>query len=75
MPVYRKEFAEVAEQSLIIGQNRLDLLLSSVKTRVIEEGELQQLGFRPEMFRNLNTPEEWREAELRVGKEDILRES
>jgi len=73
--IYRKEFSEVAEQSLIRGQNRIDVLLSSVKTRVIEEPELQQLGFRPEMFRNLNTPAEWREAELRVGNEDVLRES
>jgi molybdopterin-guanine dinucleotide biosynthesis protein A len=73
--VYRKEFSAVAEQSLIRGQNRIDLLFSSVKTRVIEEAELQRSGFRPEMFRNLNTPAEWREAELTVGKEDVLRES
>jgi molybdopterin-guanine dinucleotide biosynthesis protein A len=59
---YRKEFATVAEQSLILGQNRIDVLFSSVKTRVIEETELQQLGYRPEMFRNLNTPVEWEEA-------------
>jgi molybdenum cofactor guanylyltransferase len=73
--IYRKEFSELAEQSLIARQNRIDVLLSSVKTRVIEEAELQRLGFCPEMFRNLNTPAEWREAELRVGKEDVLRES
>jgi len=66
--VYRKEFAALAEQSLILGQNRLDMLFSSVKTRVIEEAELQQLGFRPEMFRNINTPKEWREADLRFGE-------
>ncbi len=66
--IYRKEFSEVAEQSLILGQNRIDLLFSRVKTRVIEDPELQQLGFRPEMFRNLNTPEEWQEAELRVAE-------
>jgi molybdopterin-guanine dinucleotide biosynthesis protein A len=63
--VYRKEFAAMAEQSLILGQNRIDLLFSRVKTRVVEEPELQQFGFRTEMFRNINTPEEWQEAELR----------
>ena len=67
--------AASAEQSLILGQNRIDLLFSRVKTRVIEETELQQLGYCPEMFRNLNTPEEWKEAELKFGKENVLRES
>jgi len=73
--IYRKEFSALAEQSLILGQNRIDLLFSRVKTRVIEETELQQLGYCPEMFRNLNTPEEWKEAELKFGKENVLRES
>jgi molybdopterin-guanine dinucleotide biosynthesis protein A len=73
--IYRKEFSEVAEQSLILGQNRIDALFSSVKTRVIEEPELLRLGFSSEMFRNLNTPAERREAELRFGNKDVLRES
>jgi molybdopterin-guanine dinucleotide biosynthesis protein A len=63
--VYRKEFAAMAEQSLILGQNRIDVLFSSVKTRVIEEPELRQLGFFAEMFRNLNTPDEWEEAQIK----------
>jgi len=63
--VYRKEFAAVAEQSLIRGQNRIDVLFSSVKTRVIEEAELQRLGFSSKMFRNLNTPDDWKEAQLK----------
>jgi len=62
---YRKEFAAVAEQSLILGQNRIDVLFSTIKTRVIEETELQQQGFCPEMFRNLNTPDEWEEAQIK----------
>jgi len=66
--VYRKEFAASAEQSLILGQNRIDALFSGVKTRVVEEAELQRLGFRPEMFRNLNTPEKWQEANLDLAK-------
>lgn len=73
--VYRKEFSAMAEQSLILGQNRIDVLFSSVKTRVIEDVDLQRLGFSVEMFHNLNTREEWREAELIVAKEDVLRES
>ena len=67
---YRKEFAAVVEQSLILGQNRIDALFSSIKTRVIEEPELQQLGFSPEMFRNLNTPDEWEEAQIKYRSRD-----
>jgi molybdenum cofactor guanylyltransferase len=63
--VYRKEFAPVAEQSLILGQNRIDALFSGVKTRVIEEPELRQFGFSSEMFRNINTPDEWEEAQIK----------
>ena len=55
---YRRGFAEVAEQSLRGGKNKIDSLFSTVGTRVIEEEELVRAGFSAEMFRNLNTPEE-----------------
>jgi molybdopterin-guanine dinucleotide biosynthesis protein A len=56
--IYRREFAEVAEEALRAGQNRIDRLFDQVKTRVIEEQELEAAGFSPALFRNLNTPEE-----------------
>ena len=56
--VYRRGFAEVAEQSLLEGKNKIDSLFARVETCVIEEGELVRAGFSWEMFRNLNTPEE-----------------
>jgi molybdopterin-guanine dinucleotide biosynthesis protein A len=69
--VYRREFAAAAEQSMLSGQNKIDLLFSKVKTKVIEETDLQRLGFCTEMFRNINTPEQWQEAQLRLDKKHV----
>jgi len=60
--VYRREFAAIAEESLLAGKNKIDPLFDAVKTRVLEEQELVQRGFSSAMFRNLNTPEELEEA-------------
>ncbi|MGC1434443.1 MAG: molybdenum cofactor guanylyltransferase, partial [Terriglobales bacterium] len=60
--VYRRGFAEVAEQSLREGNNKIDSLFAGVETCVIEEDEFVGAGFSVEMFRNLNTPEELEKA-------------
>jgi molybdopterin-guanine dinucleotide biosynthesis protein A len=60
---YRRGFAEVAEQSLRQGTNKIDLLFAAVETRVIEEDEWTRSGFSTDMFRNLNTPEELEKAQ------------
>jgi molybdenum cofactor guanylyltransferase len=66
---YRREFAVVAEESLRDGKNKIDSLFARVRTCVIEEDELVRAGFSVEMFRNLNTPEEWEKAKsLRFGQ-------
>jgi molybdopterin-guanine dinucleotide biosynthesis protein A len=66
---YRRRFAEVAEQSLREGKNKIDSLFATVETRVIEEDELVRAGFSAGMFRNLNTPEELEKAKrLRSGR-------
>ena len=60
--VYRKAFADLAEPALQSGRNKIDLLFREVPVRVIEEDELEKAGFAPELFRNLNTPEDLRAA-------------
>ena len=72
--IYRREFAPVCEKALIRGHNRIDVLFAEVQTRIIEEEELIGMGFRPEMFRNINTGEDWRQAEacLREQEKDIV---
>jgi molybdenum cofactor guanylyltransferase len=61
--IYRREFATVSEKALIRGQNRIDTLFASVQTRVIEEEEIVTGGFASDMFRNVNTVNEWVDAQ------------
>ena len=62
--IYRREFARVAELALRVGRNKITQLFDEVRTRVIEQEELEDAGFSSVIFRNLNTPEEL-EAETR----------
>src|SRR6202049_3189187 len=56
--VYRRSFVEGAETALRAGHNKIDRLFASLEIRVIDEDELVQAGFSPDIFRNLNTPQE-----------------
>jgi molybdenum cofactor guanylyltransferase len=56
--VYRKQFVEIAEPALREGRNKIDPLFAEVDVRVVEEDELKNAGFAPDMFRNLNTPQD-----------------
>jgi molybdopterin-guanine dinucleotide biosynthesis protein A len=56
--IYRREFADTAENALRAGRNKIDRLFDEVRTRAIEEEELESAGFSLAIFRNLNTPEE-----------------
>jgi molybdopterin-guanine dinucleotide biosynthesis protein A len=56
--VYRREFADAAEQALRAGRYRIDALFKAARTQVIGEEELAAGGFSSKMFRNLNTREE-----------------
>jgi molybdenum cofactor guanylyltransferase len=59
--VYRREFADAAEQSLRAGRYKIDALFAA-QTQTIAEEDLIAAGFSPHMFRNLNTPEELAQA-------------
>jgi len=56
--VYRREFADAAEEALRAGRCKIDLLFAADSTLVIPEEELEAVGFSQKMFRNLNTREE-----------------
>jgi molybdopterin-guanine dinucleotide biosynthesis protein A len=60
--VYRKAFLPTAERALAEARNKLEALLSEVPVRVISEEQLKAAGFDAEIFRNLNTPEAWQQA-------------
>ncbi len=56
--IYRRDFAEVAEQALKQGRYKIDALFEEEKTKVIGPEELEQAGFAPRIFQNLNTPDD-----------------
>jgi len=56
--VYRRQFADAAEQALRAGRYRIDALFEAGRTQGIGEEELEAAGFSPNTFRNLNTREE-----------------
>jgi molybdenum cofactor guanylyltransferase len=60
--VYRREFADAAEQALRAGRYRIDALFDAGRIQVIGEEELESAGFSSNMFRNLNTREELEDA-------------
>ncbi len=60
--VYRREFADSAEQALRGGHYKIDALFDAAQVMVIEEKELEAAGFSPAMFRNLNTAAELAEV-------------
>ena len=60
--VYRREFGKVAEQSLAQGKNKIDALFAEVETRIVGPEDLSEAGFSGQMFRNINTPEEFEKA-------------
>jgi molybdenum cofactor guanylyltransferase len=60
--IYRRNFADAAEQSLRAGHYKIDKLFAAPSTQKIAEEELRAAGFPPNLFRNLNTREELAEA-------------
>jgi len=60
--IYRRDFADTAEQSLRAGLYKIDKLFAAIIAQKIAEEELRAAGFPPNLFRNLNTREELAEA-------------
>ena len=61
--VYRRRFANPAENALAAGRHKIDALFDRAPTQTISEEELEAAGFSPTMFRNLNTREELEAAQ------------
>jgi molybdopterin-guanine dinucleotide biosynthesis protein A len=62
--IYREHFGTIAESALKAGHNRITSLFADISPRIIDDAELLRAGFSAEMFRNLNTPEEFERASL-----------
>lgn len=63
--VYSTEFLPIAEQALKSGVYKIVPLFPRDKTCVITPAEMARFAFPPEMFDNLNTPEDLERARRR----------
>ena len=63
--VYRREFAGFAERALAAGKNKIGAVLAEVPTVFVRDEEFLRAGFAPQMFDNVNTPEDLARAALR----------
>jgi len=64
--VYRKRFSEFVEAALSRGKNKVDALFANAPMRIITEQEITKAGFDSAMFRNLNSPEDLRQAQRQL---------
>lgn len=60
--VYRRDFASIAEKALRAGHYKIDPLFTEAAAQVISEPELESAGFAPDLFSNLNTPDDLAQA-------------
>ena len=63
--VYSREFLPIAETALKSGNYKIVPLFPRERTLVISEAELVEFGVTPEIFDNLNTPEDMERARRR----------
>jgi molybdopterin-guanine dinucleotide biosynthesis protein A len=57
--VYRRSFKDRAEEALQRDHNKVDSSFDPDSLRILTEEEIGAAGFTPEMFLNVNTPEEF----------------
>lgn len=60
--IYRRDFASIAEKALRAGRYKIDALFAEAGAQFVSELELQSAGFPPDLFSNLNTPDDLAEA-------------
>ncbi len=60
--VYRRAFADFADRALQQGIYKVSAVFPDIKVEVMELTEIEAAGFSPDLFRNVNTPEEWNHA-------------
>jgi molybdopterin-guanine dinucleotide biosynthesis protein A len=57
--IYRRAARCVIEQALKTGNLKIGDIFPLIPTRYISEGEIRATGFSPDIFRNVNTPEDY----------------
>jgi molybdopterin-guanine dinucleotide biosynthesis protein A len=52
----------LAGKELAANRNKVDALFPHISLRVVNQEEIVRNGFSTAMFRNVNTPEDWKLA-------------
>jgi len=60
--IYRRDFTDTAEQALRAGKYKVDATFAHVPLRIVEQPELEAVGFSEKNFLNINSPEDHRAA-------------
>lgn len=58
--MYHRKVVSFAEEALARGEYKIAQLFAHVPTRYLGEAEIREAGFAPEMFLNVNNPEDYR---------------
>ena len=69
--VYRPAVLPVIEQALHAGDFRVDRIFSKVPTRYVSEADVHSAGFHDEIFRNVNTPEDYELVKRQLRKSEF----
>ena len=62
--LYRRELLSQIDEALAARESSIHRLLERLSTRIIEQDQLIANGFSPEMFLNVNTPEDLERARV-----------
>jgi len=65
----RRAFRGACEQRLRLGFYRVEEAIEFVRPEHIEEEEIRDHGFGPDIFRNLNIPEDFTEAQGTIARQ------
>jgi molybdenum cofactor guanylyltransferase len=65
--IYRRRALPAVRRSLAAGRNKVTSVLARVHVCLVGCAELARAGFRPPIFDNLNTPEDYQRALKRVS--------
>ncbi len=66
--LYRRGLALLVRNRLLAGQNKVDKFFPRVRTRIVTRPEIARAGFSAAIFENMNTPEDYRAAQIRLGQ-------
>ena len=69
--VYRRGTMPIIEQALGAGDLKVDAVFAKVPTRYLSEADIHAAGFRDEIFRNVNTPEDYELVKRQLHKSEF----